>query len=561
MIPTLSLEKERRELVLALPYEWNGMTKSLSNKRWSKEKQAWVLPATIENYQNVTSIVPRLRVASSVKRFMNNKAIEEAELQIIKERAFDPDIIPLEPVPLKTKPFAHQVAGYNMGITTDNLGLFFEQGCGKSLTAIAIAGRRFLRGEVNRLLIVAPPSVMPVWPGEFEDHADFGYRCRVLDGPVKKRVEELAKNTHDHSLITAPLDVVVINYEATWRMEDSLKAYNPDMIICDESQKIKTPGSKQSKCVGRLGKGAKYRICLTGTPISQNLLDIWAQYRFLDPNVYPGSFYAFRNRYALMGGYENREIIRYKNLPEFVSKMHSVALRVKKEDALDLPEQLDQVMFCKLESSAQSIYRALVKESVAELQNEKQIVAVNVLSRLLRLSQITGGFVNDGTGITKVSEAKLTLLSEILDDLLINEEQKIVIFARFLPEIEAIRKMLDEKEIGHEWIAGAVKISNRGEAVERFQEDPGCRVFVAQIQTAGQGITLHAANVSIFYSMDYSFTNYDQAKARIHRIGQTKPCTHIHLLAQGTVDEHVWKALRAKKSVADQVVDNWQSFF
>jgi Superfamily II DNA/RNA helicases, SNF2 family len=120
---------------------------------------------------------------------------------------------------------------------------------------------------------------------------------------------------------------------------------------------------------------------------------------------------------------------------------------------------------------------------------------------------------------------------------------------------------LTAKKTGYAWITGEVKQELRGEEVRRFQEDPDCRVFLAQIQTAGLGITLHAADTAIFYSMDYSFANYDQARARIHRIGQRNACTYIHLVAQGTVDEKVLAALQAKKSVADEVVDNWQRYF
>jgi SNF2 family DNA or RNA helicase len=119
--------------------------------------------------------------------------------------------------------------------------------------------------------------------------------------------------------------------------------------------------------------------------------------------------------------------------------------------------------------------------------------------------------------------------------------------------------MLSKMKLDHRWITGAVGQAERGEAVAEFQKDPDVRVFTAQIQTAGLGITLTAACTAIFYSMDFSLANHEQAKARIHRIGQRYPVTYMYLLASGTVDEKIFEAVKSKKSLADQVVDDWRS--
>lgn len=517
--------------------------------RWSPEEKAWWIAATPENFRKLTLAVPGLRVDKEVTRRMTEMAIAEAEQQ-------DTDwssVKPLEPMPLKTVPFQHQVAAFNMAITRPCFAALMEQGCGKTAVAIAVAGYRFKRGEVNRVLVVAPASVVPVWPVEFNLHADFPHDVRPLEGSTQKRSEVLKKWAPDPAVLQA----AVINYEATWRMDEALAAWRPDMIICDESQRIKTPGARQSKAMARLGTIARYRMILTGTPVSQGPLDFYSQYRFLDRNIFGTSYYAFRARYALMGGYGNRQVIGYQNLDDLVQKAHSVAFRCRKEDCLDLPEQVDQVMYCELEKDARRIYDQLVKESVAELSDEEVVIAPNVLSRLLRLSQMTGGYLRVDEQTTLVSKAKMGLLEETLDDL-IEAGKKVVVFARFIPEIEAIVKMLEKKKVAHGLIYGATPMDARGEMVESFQTDPAVKVFVAQIQTAGLGITLHAADTAIFYSLDYSYANYDQCRARIHRIGQKNNCTYIHLVARNTVDEKVLSALAQKRDLADQVVDNWR---
>ena len=342
-------------------------------------------------------------------------------------------------------------------------------------------------------------------------------------------------------------------------MEDELKLWRPDMIVCDESQRIKTPSSAQSKCLHRLGKLAKYRMILTGTPVTQGPMDFYSQYKFLAPEIFGVNYTNFKARYMVMGGFEGRQIIGYQHMPELIDKAHSMAFRVTKAETLDLPEQIDQTLYCTLEPAARRVYNDLLRQSVAELDNERVITVANVLSKLLRLSQLTGGFIGRGEEVDQVSKSKLSLLDDTLDDLL-QAGKKVVVFARFTAEIKAIRQLLDGKKIDYAWIAGEVNQSMRGDEVARFQADANCRVFIAQTRTAGLGITLTAADTAIFYSLDYSFADYDQARCRIHRIGQRNACTYIHLLTKGTVDDKVLEALQQKRSVADDVVGHWRDY-
>lgn len=407
------------------------------------------------------------------------------------------------------------------------------------------------------MLVFAPASVVPVWPKEFDEYADFPYQVVPLEGPGAKRKKTLAALRPDASR----MQVVVTNYEASWRLLPELVAWRPDMVICDESQRIKAPGSQQSKAVRKIGSVAKFRLILTGTPVSNSPLDFWAQYAFLDPTIFGTSFYPFRAKYAIMGGYQNHQVLGYRNLPELVKKAHSIAFRVTKDEALDLPEFTDQSLYCELEPDTMRAYKSMVKDSVAEISASSEITAANVLSRLLRLSQMAGGFVNDEDGkVHKVSSAKLNLLDECLDDLLAVEGKKVVIFARFIPEMAAIEELVKGKGVGYCRIAGDVQMAQRGEEVKRFQTDPAARVFIAQIASAGLGITLTAADTAIFYSLDYSFANYDQCRCRTHRLGQKNKCTYIHLVAVGTVDTKVMAALKEKRSVATQVVDDWRKW-
>lgn len=428
-----------------------------------------------------------------------------------------------------------------------------EMGTGKTLISIGVAGYLFLKNEIGKLLIVAPLSITKVWEEEFAKFADFEYQLKVLEGSTKQKSESL------RNLFGNKLQVAVVNYESCWRMEKELSDWKPDMIICDESSKIKNPMAKQSKALQRLGKKSKHNIILTGTPVTNNPLDFFSQYKFLDESIFGGSYYAFRARYAILGGYGNYQVVGYKNLPELTEKAHSIAFRITKKEALDLPEQVDTTRYIELEPKARAIYNQVERESYAELNNG-EIITRNVLTKLLRLSQITGGYVKDEFNdiAEELSKAKLDALEEIVDEC-IDAKKKLVVFARFIPEIDAIARMLKNKKIKYALIRGDVK--DRATEVDKFQNDDETRVFIGQLQTTGMGLTLTASDTAVFYSLSYNFADYEQAKARIHRIGQKNNCTYIHLIARNTIDEKVMDALSKKKNIADLVVDNWKSLF
>lgn len=202
------------------------------------------------------------------------------------------------------------------------------------------------------------------------------------------------------------------------------------------------------------------------------------------------------------------------------------------------------------------MYNDLVKESYAEL-GKSEVTVTNVLTRLLRLSQLTGGFIGDdeGNAPQRISTAKLSALEDIVEQVL-QEGKKLVIIARFVAEIKAISKLLEKRSIRYSCIMGGVK--DREEQVTAFQNDPNTQVFIGQIATAGLGITLTAASTMVFYSEDYSMSNYEQAKARIHRVGQEENCTYIYLVAKDTVDEKVLEALRSKADLARTLVDDYR---
>jgi len=452
--------------------------------------------------------------------------------------------------------FSLKVLGYGKDPPrSKSVAILAEMGTGKSLITIALAGQLYKQGHIKRLLVIAPLSITGVWREELKKFAGYPYTLEVLAGGAAEKTKALERLSSS----CKGLSIAVVNYESALRIEADLAAWRPCLIVADESTKIKNPQAKQAKALHRLGRVAKHNAILTGTPITNSPLDFYSQYKFLDESIFGKSFFVFRARYAILGGYGMHQIVGYKNLDDLTQKAHAIAYRITKAEALDLPEQVDATQPITLDPRAERVYDRVERESVAELESG-EVTATNVLTKLLRLSQITGGYLKSDCGerVEEVSRAKLDALENIVDECMA-AGKKLVVFARFIPEIDAIEKMLKKAKIGYALIKGEVK--DRAEQVAKFQTDPDTKVFVGQLQTTGMGLTLTAADTAVFYSLSYNFADYEQAKARIHRIGQKNHCTYIHLVASGTIDEKVMDALKAKKNMADLVVDNWRSLF
>lgn len=522
-------------------YQYRESIKEINGRFYDADEKCWVIPLTAHNVSTLSllgaSLDESLKELAKTARVAFVRRCEHRKPRV------------------KAKLFAHQQDAYDFVLDAFEKGkavaLLADMGTGKSMMTIAITGTLEADKGVKKMLVVCPKSIVGVWEDEFRKFADYRYALTVLDGTMEK------KRSSFNYMQGAALQIIVVNYESCWRLEAEITKWKPDLIVCDESSKIKTPSASQSKALHRLGRLSKYNIILTGTPITGSPLDIFSQYKFLDDSIFGTSFYLFRNRYAILGGYQNRMIVGYRHLDELVEKVHSIAFRIKIEDAVDLPPFIDETRAITLEPKAQSLYRMLEQDCYAELANG-EVTARNVLTQLLRLAQCTGGFIRDDIKgeAQQVSGAKLDALEDIIDTCL-DEEKKVVVFARFVPEIEAIAAMLKKKKIGYALIYGAT--TDRADQVKKFQEDPEVKVFIGQLQTTGMGLTLTAANVAVFYSLDFSYANYEQSRARIHRIGQKQKCLYIHLVGKGTVDEKILNALKHKGDIAKIMVDDWRS--
>lgn len=433
-----------------------------------------------------------------------------------------------------------------------------EMGTGKTKVAIDWAGIGFYNLDVRRVLIVAPLSVLGVWPRQIRQHSGAPSRIFRLEGSTVRRTELLTRiiNSPDNEKLT----YLIINYEGIWRepdrgpgIKDLLIQWKPDLVIWDECHRLKSPTSKQSRAAYAISLVARYRLGLTGTHITKSPLDVFGQFRSINDKVFGSNWYQFRNFYGVWGGFGRFQLRGFRELPTLIKRVRANSFRVKKEDCLDLPPKLFETVPVTLSERASNLYREMAKEMIIEIEDTHATAAI-VLVKLLRLSQITSGFVKDVDGNVRIFDnSKLDTCIDLVDDLL-EEEHKVVIFVRFSSDIDRIKDKLLIRKVPHAILSGSVPVAKRDSLVQRFQTDPKLKVFIAQIQAGSLGIDLTAADAAIFYSLDYNAANYWQAQDRIHRIGQTKKVTYYHLVVPKSIDAIVLQTLKEKGDLAQTII-------
>lgn len=459
----------------------------------------------------------------------------------------------------KTKPYSYQLRALNKISKLDgSAGLFMEMGTGKTKVAIDWAGIAYHNLGLKKVLVVCPLSVLQVWKKQIALHCPVRSRVTILDGPTTSRIHKikwLTKND-DYDGITW----VIINYEGVWRrngrrsVDDFLINLAPDLVICDESHRIKAASSKQSRAVARIARFTKMKLALTGTPITKSPLDVFGQFRFIDDQIFGSNWYKFKNYYAIWGGFGRYQIKGYKHIQELVKKLRANTFRIKKDQALDLPDKVFLDVPVTLSAKAMDLYKRMAEDMIIEIENTHATAPI-VLTKLLRLSQITSGFIKDIEGqIQTFDDSKLKVCLDLLEDILA-EDQKVVIFVRFRHDIERLSTSLWERfKIHPAILSGSVPQELRNTLVEQFHEDPNSKVFIAQTQAGSLGIDLTPASIAIFYSLDYNAANYWQAQDRLHRIGQTRKVTYYHLIVPRTIDKITLDILKEKGDIAHTII-------
>ena len=444
----------------------------------------------------------------------------------------------------KTKPYKHQLSALKRALKRGYLAVLWEPRLGKTKLIVDWACAEYQRGNVKRVLIVCPLSVVGVWEEEFETHAPIPYYIYFLDKKDTK-VPTRARR----------LNVLLVNYDRAWRRKKVVKSFKPDMVVADESHRLKRAGARRSMYM-RSWKNARFRAILTGTPTPKSYLDIFSQWVFLNHRRFGTRIEEFRVRYVRMGGYMGKQVKGYRNFQELKSKIKRDATIRKEEDVFDMPPEIMQRVPVHLEDAAMIAYQKMEYELFLELKGGDISDAKNIAVKILRLQQITGGWIKSDEGnLHQVSRAKLLTCHERLENLW-NDDERVVIFTRYKPEVQAIANFGVRSGVDTYMLSGATRHEDRTRRRRKFQAKPGPSIFVAQIQAGGLGIPLHASHEVIFYSPTYSYDDYFQAKFRIRGPHQKKTMRYQHLTVLGSIDTDIYSNLAMKQDLVDSIMKN-----
>lgn len=517
------------------PSESGLIRRCIIGVRWNSTRRYW--------YANLSR-----KVADAVRKLPGIELPQELVdyvPPVIAHRPFPPHYA------TKTRPYIHQLSGMAHLYRTDRAAIVSEPGTGKTKMAIDAASAMYLDGLVGSVFIACPVGVRNTWKHEFGVHCPVPYNIQMITG-----------DKDPDAPLPGVLNVAIVGIESlavgrafSRSANFMLNAARP-VIIVDEAHLIKNHSASRTKNVKTLSMNCKYRWFLTGTPVANHIGDLYSLFDYLDPDIigFP-DYWTFMQRYAIYGGYENRQIIGWQHTEEILEAVEPYMFKALKKDCLDLPPKVYITREVKMSTQQSSIYKNLKKDKAVG-----NLTTKGSLDLALRLHQIAGGWsanmnsVGESIGMLPIVTTP-PKVSEVLDILEECSDQSVVIWCVYRHEVDALVRAIGNS-IGKDKvveITGGVSESGRWEAVKAIQSGDA-RVMIGTAASGGVGITLTAASVVIYFSNSFKYTDRVQSEDRCHRAGQKKSVTIIDLVAPGTVDENIIQALSVKCDLSDWIM-------
>lgn len=462
----------------------------------------------------------------------------------------------------------HQKVALERSRTSNHLALFWEPGCGKSKATGEIIKQK-CQGSLKRTLILCPLSVVSNWKRELEV-CGFRYEQIVAptkSGPQRLKVLEDALWDSGSGSYSVPR-IVVLNYEAllTKSVQELIELWLPEILVADESHKLKSPTSKRSKLVHKLALKAKYRYILTGTNILAGCEDLFQQFKVLDlGETFGNNFFAFRHEFFFdkNASWSNRPghfpdwQLKGDAFDRLTQRMAKNSMSIRKEDCLSLPPFVRVIREAHLSSEQKRLYKEMNDDLVAFLKEndiQSAVQASIAMVKALKLQQITSGFLQKEDMTYDIEDVpRLKVLEEIVDE--ICPKNKVIIWATFKANYRRIRELLSKMGLGFVELHGGIGSADRQLNLDRFEKDPSCHVMMANQGAGGVGVNMISASYSVYYSKNFKLEDDIQSEARNYRGGSEihSKITRIDIVSPETIDEHVNKLLANKKAIGDNI--------
>lgn len=475
------------------------------------------------------------------------------------------------------KLWAHQEIGIRAALAQDNFAFFWDMGVGKTRAAIDVIRHRCHQNKrLMKVLILGPRAVSENWRREFLLFSKIDNRdILVLDQSGAKRAEKFKKFVQDPTTLAfSKPRVIISNYEMAQMKElvAAIKEWSPEILVCDESHRLKSHESKRAKIIIDIADRAKHKLLLTGTPILQSAMDVFNQMRVLDSGAtFGNNFYAFRSQYfedenagwASKANHFPKWRPRPSTYKKFNELLYKKGSRVIKSECMSLPPFVREVAEVELSNEQRRLYDDMKAQFIAYIETEEKngtpraVVAQLAITKSLRLLQILTGFAKAEDGyIHEIKEnPRLGVLSDYLEQL--HGAHKVIVWCIFHENYKAIAKVCEKLKIGYAEYHGLTPNGEREDNLERFRKDPDCRVLISNPKAGGVGINLTEASYSIFYSRSFSLEADLQAEARNFRGGSEvhQKITRIDLVAPKTIDEIISEVLANKLDAAETILN------
>jgi len=467
-------------------------------------------------------------------------AFEAKELRLLEQGKLPLDRllkVPLYPFQMRGVLFA---AGRGRSIIADDMGL------GKTIQAIGAAELLARHRGVSRALVICPASVKHQWLTEINRFSDRS--AVVIDGSSERR----------GALYNSEAFFKIVNYELVRRDLDRVSALLPDLIVLDEAQRIRNWETATARTIKLLR--SRYALVLTGTPLENKLEELYSVVQFVDGRRL-GPAFRFLSEHQQVN--EKGKLIGYRNLDQVREKLAPILLRRRRDQVLkDLPPRTDKIFRVPMSSEQASYYgdqQIIVAALVRKMERQGWLSPVDQQRLLCAIQNMR--MICDSTFLfdkeTKVSP-KMDELKEILQELVIEEKRKVVVFSEWEKMNSLVGELLTKMKIGYVSLHGAIPTRRRGQLIAKFREQNDIKVFLST-DAGGVGINLQAASAVINIEQPWNPARLEQRIARVHRMGQSRPVLAVHLLTENSIEERVWETIRLKKALFEGLFDGASS--
>lgn len=589
-------------LALDIPsgHFYHEIAKSLDKRRWLPARRVWVFPRIKSIVDYVRQNMPQLRWEADAERVYADMCREAEDRRLVSQGLVDAGD-QLDGVPFKFPPYEHQRKALVLGRNRRVFAYLMDQGTGKTKVLIDDAAHNWREGRIDAVLILAPNSVKTNWCNSYDGDdpnieidevrkhmpPDIPYmRAAYYASPTKEQkqyYDTLVRNIpNKHKLLILSMNIEGLHATKAKLAADYFTRKRRCMIVIDESTRIGNRTSQRTKIAMEIRKVCPLARIASGTPVIKSPLKAYSQFNFLDPSIINIPTYTeFAARHSVTRKIEHSNgrstdiPVRFVNVDELADKIAGVSFRVLKENCLDLPDKTYAKRNVYMTKAMEVAYREMRDNSIIYLNSLEKVEATTVLTQLLRLQQITAGYLpvieadtNRQVGIHPLCEGSPPKIEEAIS--LIEEmEGKVIVWGKFKFEIAEMERACQKAGIECVTFFGETSEADRMEARSRFKNDPKLRVFIGQVRTGGIGLTLLGDNSSretscsnaIYLSNTFSTEDRVQSEDRNHRIGQKWPCTYYDLITPHTVDMRILSTLRSNKHLSDEIMrDGYRSW-